>query len=356
MEFSDKQLKIIQSTKPKIIVLSSAASGKTAVLTERIRWLIDQGVDPRGIVAFTFTNAAADEMRKRLDKRGEDVHISTIHSYANYLLMSNGIDTSHLIDQERFDEFFELIAQHPDVTRPVEHLLLDEAQDSNQQQFSFIFDYIKPKNVFIVGDLKQSIYSWNGSDPTLLLNCTMDDSFVVYHLNENYRNGRNILNFAKTIINGSDIEGVPIYDDSICMRDTIIDRVVEIPFSLEAIVRGLKMHSNYKDWFILTRTNAMIDAVMNELRKANIPCDTFKRSQISAADFQEKMAANTVKVLTVHSAKGLEAPNVIVVEVPRWSRNAEETRVAYVAATRAKDTLIWTKRVKPKRPKILKWE
>lgn len=356
MGFSAKQLNIIQSTRPKIIVLSSAASGKTAVLTERIRWLIDQGVDPHGIVAFTFTNAAADEMRKRLGEKGDDVHISTIHSYANFLLMSNGIDTSHLIDQEKFDEFFELIAEHPEVTRPVEHLLLDEAQDSNQQQFSFIFDYIKPKNVFIVGDLKQSIYSWNGSDPTLLLNCTMDDSFVVYHLNENYRNGRNILNFAKTIINGGDIGGVPIYDDSICMRDTTIDRVMEIPFDIPALIRGIKMNGDYKNWFVLTRTNAMIDTLMTEFTAAGVPCDTFKRSQISAADFQAKMAADTVKVLTVHSAKGLEAPKVIVVEVPRWSRNPEEQRVAYVAATRARDVLIWTKKQAKRKKKLETWE
>ena len=48
------------------------------------------------------------------------------------------------------------------------------------------------------------------------------------------------------------------------------------------------------------------------------------------------MANDTVKVLTVHSAKGLEADNVIVIGVSKWSKNAEERRVAYVAATRAR--------------------
>ena len=52
------------------------------------------------------------------------------------------------------------------------------------------------------------------------------------------------------------------------------------------------------------------------------------------------MDSNTVKLLTIHSAKGLEWPNVITVGVLERNRNDEEFNVAYVAATRARDNLI----------------
>ena len=68
--------------------------------------------------------------------------------------------------------------------------------------------------------------------------------------------------------------------------------------------------------FILTRSNAQIDAMMDLLTKAEIPCDTFKRSQISSEEFRVKMNTNTVKILTVHASKRFEADNVIVVGVP----------------------------------------
>jgi superfamily I DNA/RNA helicase len=53
------------------------------------------------------------------------------------------------------------------------------------------------------------------------------------------------------------------------------------------------------------------------------------------------MKENTVKVLTIHTAKGLEANNVIVIGT-RWN-DAEERRINYVAATRARDLLVWTR-------------
>ena len=60
------------------------------------------------------------------------------------------------------------------------------------------------------------------------------------------------------------------------------------------------------------------------------------------------MRMNTVKVLTIHSAKGLEAKNVVVIGARFW--NEEEKRLSYVAATRARDLLIWMK-TKPNRKK-----
>ena len=56
MKLSKQQEAIVNATASKIVVIASAAAGKTAVLTARIQHLLDSGVDPHKIVAITFTN------------------------------------------------------------------------------------------------------------------------------------------------------------------------------------------------------------------------------------------------------------------------------------------------------------
>ena len=64
--FDDDQLAVINSTYDNIVVVAGAGSGKTTVLTERIRKLLNDGVKPESIVAITFTKMAAEEMTERL--------------------------------------------------------------------------------------------------------------------------------------------------------------------------------------------------------------------------------------------------------------------------------------------------
>ena len=90
MNFSDEQIKIIEAPiDEKSIVIAAQAAGKTAVLTERVRYLLKHGIEPNKMVCLTFTNNAADEMRLRLaDDFKDGLFIGTIHSYANYLLQA----------------------------------------------------------------------------------------------------------------------------------------------------------------------------------------------------------------------------------------------------------------------------
>jgi DNA helicase-2/ATP-dependent DNA helicase PcrA len=95
MELNEEQIKA--ATHPQgeaALLLAGAGSGKTTTLTERISWLIGQGVPPRKILAITFTNKAAGEIRERVLKRtglSEDQapRLSTIHSLALSMIRRN---------------------------------------------------------------------------------------------------------------------------------------------------------------------------------------------------------------------------------------------------------------------------
>ena len=355
MEISKLQEQIITTNEPKVVVDSAAASGKTEILTRRIQFLLDSGIDPSKIVAITFTNNAASEMYERLG-RPAGLFIGTVHSYCNFLLMSSGIDTRGLLNDEKFDELFPLIQSHPECIRFVEHLLVDEAQDSTKEQFEF-FELINPQNFMYFGDARQSIYSFNGADPDYLVELTQDPSITVFQMKQNYRNYREILTFAKKFLFRL---GSLYSDDSIPMRGGSYGCVLEDSLTPEETVtlfvkvQGY-LKDNWKDWFILCRTNADVDLFSKLLTKRNIPNDTFKQADLTSKEIRERMEQDTVKVLTVHSAKGLENKNVLVYNVRAYKD--EEARVCYVAATRARNHLIWIKApTKKRKTKVVNWE
>jgi superfamily I DNA/RNA helicase len=110
-------------------------------------------------------------------------------------------------------------------------------------------------------------------------------------------------------------------------------------FTVDRILEEMESGAPYGDWFILCRTNAEVGDIMTVLKRNNIPCDSFKKSELDQSELNAKMKEDTVKVLTIHSAKGLENEHVIVIGARAY--NDEEKRICYVAATRAKQTLIW---------------
>lgn len=341
MELSKKQKEIVESSSSRVVVSSCAGSGKTRTLSERVKFLLKSGVPASEIVVITFTNAAAETAMSRIGS-APGMNCCTVHAYANRLLLSAGVDTSKILNNEDFDKLFGLVKKHPECIQKVKHLLLDESQDSTTQQFEFMLDMIRPENWMLFGDIRQSVFSFAGADPNYLISLMRDPETTVYDLDENYRNAPEILTYAQTIIRqlGYDFE-----DYSESMRNTH-GRVVETEYSGDGIARTIARYVEegralYSDWFVLTRTNAESEAIMNVLKKYNIPYDSFKKAQLGAKGLEEKMKENTVKVLTIHTAKGLEANNVIVIGT-RWN-DAEERRINYVAATRARDLLVWTR-------------
>src|SRR4030043_1577428 len=86
-----QQVKAVKSIKNPLLIIAGAGSGKTRVLTYKIAYLIKEiGVDPFNILAITFTNKAAREMKKRVielvGKVGEIMWVSTFHSFCARIL------------------------------------------------------------------------------------------------------------------------------------------------------------------------------------------------------------------------------------------------------------------------------
>lgn len=348
MNLNNKQLEIVKTNHKKCIVLAAAAAGKTATMTERVRYLLDTGIKPQEIVVITFTNLAANEIQERLG-RPEGLFTGTTHSYANYLLCSCGIDTSKILENEKFDTLFEMVTQNPQCIKKVVHLIVDEAQDSNEDQFAF-FNLINPENFMMVGDTRQSIYGFIGARPDLLENLMEEDGIKVFDLNQNYRNDRSILSYAKKIISPIRI------DTSIAMSEEI--GCVELVEPTAAVlVAQIKKRPQYRSWFVLCRTNAEVEWADSVLKRAGIPSDIIRRADFDTkAELEERLAAESVKVMTIHSSKGLENDYVIVFGMKYF--NEEERCISYVAATRAKHVLLMARKSQPvKKQKTFKsWE
>src|SRR5215471_16039570 len=89
-----EQRRAVLHTGKPLLILAGAGSGKTRVITTKIAWLIrEKGMDPRSILAVTFTNKAAREMAERarlIDERAANAMLRTFHSFGAWFLRRNG--------------------------------------------------------------------------------------------------------------------------------------------------------------------------------------------------------------------------------------------------------------------------
>ena len=348
-----------------LLIIAGPGSGKTRVITQRIAFLIqEEDVHPYRILAVTFTNKAAREMKERLrdliDDMADDVTMGTFHSVCIRMLRVDGariglernfviyddddqmdlikhalsdleVDTrrftpravlsaigqakSQLLGPEEystqsyFDEvvrraYFEfqrrlveahaldfddiimrtvqLFRQEPEVIQKYQsrylHALIDEFQDTNIAQYVWARLLAEQhRNICVVGDPDQSIYSWRSADIRNILNFEQDypDATVV-HLDQNYRSTKTILEAAQILISSNrqrkekHLWTENVQGDTIMLREAY-DEEEEAYFVVKEIERLVKGTHRWGDCAIMYRTNAQSRALEEALVRAGTP-------------------------------------------------------------------------------------
>ena len=128
-----EQIKAVQTTQGPLLILAGAGSGKTKVLTTRIAYMIQNGIRPRNILAVTFTNKAAKEMKERIGKIiGEDtvkyMWVGTFHGICGRILREN-IDKYNTATGKHLDKNFTIYDDSDTnqiITRAIKKLNLDD--------------------------------------------------------------------------------------------------------------------------------------------------------------------------------------------------------------------------------------
>jgi len=362
-----------------VLILAGPGSGKTRVLTHRIAYMLSEAqpkIDPHNILAVTFTNKAAKEMKERLTKLisenlGQYADITkyltmgTFHSVCVRILRHDinhlGLDRSFAIyddgDQlqlikaamgalnlndkqyhpraalslissakstmmspkglgEQAKSYFEevvsriyekyqellrlnraldfddlinvttrLFVECPDVLETYQeryrYLMVDEYQDTNQAQYQLIRALAgKYKNICVVGDVNQSIYSFRSADIRNIL--MFEDDYPeakVISLEQNYRSTQVILDAAQNLIRSNsqrrDLKlwtengtgtAIQVYEayDEMQEADYVVSEVER------ARARSVKERP-YKDFAVLYRTNAQSRAIEEMCIRRNLP-------------------------------------------------------------------------------------
>jgi len=364
---NEKQLEAVKFSDGPLLILAGAGSGKTRVLTSRVAYLVNTcGIPPQNILAITFTNKAAKEMKDRIYKKlgsvAYDIQISTFHAlgvliikenydllgykrnftildsedsltvikkiikdlgydpkyynpkmirnlissaknelispaeyegyakseetkvaslvyyrYQNKLLASNSLDFDDLLVKP-----IELFRHEPDILKKYQerfkYILIDEYQDTNEAQYILTkMLSAKYKNICVVGDNDQSIYSFRGSNYRNILNFEKDykDAKVIM-LEENYRSTKNILNVANSVIkNNVERKEKKLWtankDGDKVIYHTSLNEKEEANYVIKEIKKLLEDGASKSDIAVLYRTNAQSRTVEDAFVFNNIP-------------------------------------------------------------------------------------
>jgi len=156
---------------------------------------------------------------------------------------------------------------NPEKIPEFKHILIDEYQDVNSTQIELL-DLLGPKNLFAVGDPRQSIYGWRGSDIRYILNFTshyQDPEIIT--LTKNYRSKKQIIQLMNESVNHMGFKNLESNsnEESNIQLLNFNSEDEEHEFIINQI-----METNNKNIFILARTNNKLDELSKKLRQLNI--------------------------------------------------------------------------------------
>ena len=350
------QSKAAETVVGPVIVFAGAGSGKTRTLTFRIlHMVVNCKIDPRNILAITFTNKATNVMKERLsaykDVDVKSLTISTFHSlcamilrrdigYLGYnrdfnivdeeeqlkviseVLKEAGLDKkqekhfqkvinfnkcfmtkpSENLDLEVYQKYeekmlelnmldfedlllkvYQLFAEFPEVLfkyqEKFKYILVDEFQDTNLVQYKIVrLLAIKHRNLFVVGDDDQSIYSFRGTNYENIRLFKEDfHEYQMFTLNENYRSTQTILDYANRLIAFNKdrepkemVTSIPGHMDDVVTYQarSELDEVNFVVDKIESLKSSL---TNYSDFAVLYRSSVLLRNLEIALIRRQIP-------------------------------------------------------------------------------------
>jgi DNA helicase-2/ATP-dependent DNA helicase PcrA len=238
-----------------------------------------------------------------------------------------------------FDELLERTTKYfKEIDGKVEYLFVDEFQDIGPLEKKF-FQALNADNYFYVGDEKQALYAFKGGNVNFFLNLIKNPNWKTYYLKNNYRCGQAILELAtRVIVQADDV----ISYESICKSGKVGNTIVDSKYKIDEYLKNI---TNYKDWFVLVRTNKDLVKLEAKMREFEIPYVSFRKGEMTLDQMRNCMAEDKVKLLTIHTSKGLESPNVLLwgnfpIRQKPYLRNNDELKVLYVGITRGIDQTI----------------
>ena len=197
--------------------------------------------------------------------------------YQKRLRKNNALDFDDLLFEvvKLFDQYPEVLEKYQSIFK---YILVDEYQDTNRVQYVLTTQLSDAhKNLFVVGDMSQAIYSFRGADYRNILNFQKDyPDAKIYNLEQNYRSTQTILDAAKGVIkNNSTHIALDLWTDKGEGEKLVVftggsDRE-EIAFVINEMMELLSSGKSYEEVAVLYRTNAQSRLMEEELIKNNIP-------------------------------------------------------------------------------------
>ncbi|MDZ7608717.1 MAG: AAA family ATPase [Cyclobacteriaceae bacterium] len=207
-DLSPTQLRIIKENESKYIVVAAGpGSGKTRVLVHKLAsLLLLEDVKHEQLLMLTFSRAAATEFKKRLLKlignAANYIEIKTFHSYCFDLLGKVGsLEKSHVILKKTVEKIVNGEVERSRITKTV--LVIDEAQDMNQDEYNLIRALIEQNDdmrVIAVGDDDQNIFEFRGASSKYLEQFIRTPQTITHELVENYRSKSNLVEFTNHFV------------------------------------------------------------------------------------------------------------------------------------------------------------
>ena len=315
-ELSDKQSEIITDDESKYIVVAAGpGSGKTRVLVHKLAsLLLLEDVKHEQLLMITFSRAAATEFKKRLigliGNAAAFVEIKTFHSYCFDLLGKIGsLEESENVVKDAAELINKGEVESGRITKTV--VVIDEAQDMDENEFALIKALMNRNDdmrIIAVGDDDQNIYEFRGSDSQYLKELIEEYGAKKYEMTENYRSGKNIVNFAnafaKTIRSRMKTDdGIPVRNFDGIVKITKYDSNPEQP-----IVNCIIERKHKGSVCVLTTTNDEALRVSGVLNRNNIPAkliqstDGFQMYNLAEIRFFLKQIDNRLKTPVISDA------------------------------------------------------